>query len=64
MDCSQAYDDFELAEIEEALANDMRLIRGMICKETAAAIIETIADSETLEQRQINEISMELSTLV
>src|SRR6266850_3835580 len=42
IDCSVAYDDFEMGEIEDALANDMQLILGAICKETAAAMIETI----------------------
>lgn len=64
VDCSNAFDDFELAEIEHTLASNMRLILGVISKEAAAGIIERIADSETLEQRHINEISMELSELL
>jgi hypothetical protein len=61
VDCSTAHDNFDLVEIEEALANDTSLILGSICSETAALILESIAESSTLSRVHINQIGMEIS---
>lgn len=64
IDCSTAYENFTLDEIEKALVNDTTLILGSICPETVAAVLESIADSQTLSPIQINQIGMELSQSV
>jgi hypothetical protein len=64
LDCSTIYDRFELGEIQEALVNDLGLIKGYISKKTAEAVLDVIMDSDSLEGRHINQISLELSDII
>lgn len=64
LDCSTIYDKFEIGEIEEALTNDISLIKGFISKATAEAVLDTIMDAESLSPRDTNAISAELSVLL
>ena len=60
IDCSVVHDNFLLAEIEGALASDMSRLLGKIDENTAAEILEVIADSDLLSPRHINQISSDI----
>jgi hypothetical protein len=64
IDCSVVFNNFDLAGMIDALANDVDRVKGVICKDTALAILEKVTESEVLEHRHINQISAELSQLI
>jgi hypothetical protein len=64
LDCSNAYDHFNKAEIENTLIQDTTLILGNLAPQTAARVLEVITnDPPALSPIHISTISDELSKL-
>ncbi|MCD9185559.1 MAG: hypothetical protein LUM44_03945 [Pyrinomonadaceae bacterium] len=60
LDCSEVCREFTVEEIKKILLNDISRILGKLNDETISQLMDSVCDSETLEQRHINSILNEI----
>ncbi len=56
LDCSEVFREFSVNEVKEILLNDTSRILGKLNDDTISKLMDSVSDSETLEQRHINAI--------
>lgn len=60
LDCSEVFREFNTDEVREILLNDTSRILGKLNEEIVSLLMDSVSDSETLEQRHINAILSEI----
>ena len=61
LDCSEVFREFSVELVKEILLNDISRILGKLNNDVIAQVMDVVSESETLEQRHINQIISDIT---
>jgi len=61
LDCSEVFREFNIQKVKEILLADTSRVLGRLSDEVIAQLMDVVSESETLEQRHINQIISDIA---